>query len=70
MQTSQSLRIGKRRMFMSETNIIEDLKEMRSTLDYLIKKHSKVWKVSTKEETEYKLKKDNWEEIQKGNDYY
>ena len=57
-------------MFMSETNIIEDLKEMRSTLDYLIKKHSKVWKISTKEETEYKHKKDNWEEIQKGNDYY
>lgn len=58
---------------MSQKDIKElnrDLLELRNRVDYFIRKYSKVWDVSEKEQDEFKNGIINWEEIQKGNDYY
>lgn len=58
---------------MSQKDIKElnrDLLELRNRVDYFIRKYSTVWDVSEKEQDEFKNGIINWEEIQKGNDYY
>lgn len=58
---------------MSQKDITElnrDLLELRNRVDYFIRKYSKVWDVSEKEQDEFKNGIIHWEEIQKGNDYY
>ena len=58
---------------MSQKDITElnkDLLELRNRVDYFIRKYSKVWDVSEKEQDDFKNGIIRWEEIQKGNDYY
>ena len=58
---------------MSQKDIKElnrDLLELRNRVDYFIRKYSKVWDVSEKEQDDFKNGIIRWEEIQKGNDYY